>query len=379
MSVLFVMPNWQAPSEVFLQRMLVELKEDLGCVVALNTQGARFWQKDIPAVSLVQPDNLARRFLGRIGMPASPKNTEEVLRAACRRKGISRVLCHYAEFACQFMSVWNNTDLPLYVHLHGGDVTIDLRRHENPGVRVYNDAYIDLLQCLARRATLIANSTFTKNLMVDLGLPAEKIVIKYMGVPLPDIIKVHKGTCSLKILHIGRLIDVKSPDRTIAAFDYASLRGLDASLLLVGDGPLRMTCELARARSPFRDRIQLLGAVDASSVQQLLEEADIYTQHNIKGELSYQEECFGVSIVEAMSAGLPVVCTRSGGVSETVVDNLTGILVDPGDVLGQGEALLKLAWNVRLRQEMGAAGRQRVAALFSFAEEQRRLRDILQL
>jgi colanic acid/amylovoran biosynthesis glycosyltransferase len=379
MSVLFMMPNWQAPSEVFLQRMLAELRADLGCVVAINTQGEKFWQKDIPAVSLAQPDNLARRALQRFGLPVSSRPAQEVLRAACRRKGISRVLCHYAEFACQYMPVWNSTELPLFVHLHGYDVTVDLRRHENPGVRVYDDAYVERLQCLTERATLIANSAFTKNLLVDQGLPAEKIIIKYLGVPLPEKIKVHRGTCSLKILHVGRLIDVKSPDRTIAAFDYASLRGLDAALLLVGDGPLRATCELARARSPFRERIQLLGAVDAASVQRLLGEADIYTQHNVKGELSHQEESFGVSIVEAMSAGLPVVGTRSGGVPETVVDKLTGILVEPGDVAGQGEALLKLARDVCLRQVMGDAGRQRVAALFSLEGEQRQLRDILQL
>ena len=93
----------------------------------------------------------------------------------------------------------------------------------------------------------------------------------------------------------------------VHAFDLACRRGLRGRLLIVGDGILRTTCELAKARSSFRDRIDLLGSLDASGVQRLLATADIFTAHNCTGPITRQEEAFGVSIVEAMGAGVPVV------------------------------------------------------------------------
>ncbi|MCH8923254.1 MAG: glycosyltransferase, partial [Planctomycetes bacterium] len=65
--------------------------------------------------------------------------------------------------------------------------------------------------------------------------------------------------------------------------------------------------------------------------ERLRAEADIFTAHNCTGPITRQEEAFGVSIVEAMAAGLPVVSGRSGSLPEIVEDRVDGILVEPGD------------------------------------------------
>lgn len=148
---------------------------------------------------------------------------------------------------------------------------------------------------------------------------------------------------------------------------------------MVGDGPLKTTCELLRLRSPYRDSITLLDSIPNEKAQQLYLESDIYTQHNITGEITGQAEGFGVSIVEAMASGLPFVGTKNGGVLETVIDGITGILVDPGDVESQADAFLDLAQNPALRQEMGEAGRKRVFDNFSPQQEVDQLRSILKL
>jgi spore coat protein SA len=69
--------------------------------------------------------------------------------------------------------------------------------------------------------------------------------------------------------------------------------------------------------------------------------------------------------IEAMASGVPVVSTRRGGPSETVIDGETGYLVDAGDDAALAERVLTLLRDPGLRQRMGAAGRARVEALFS--------------
>ncbi len=82
---------------------------------------------------------------------------------------------------------------------------------------------------------------------------------------------------------------------------------------------------------------------------------------------SSQFESYGMVNVEAMASGKPVVSTRRGGPSETVVDGETGYLVDAGDADALADRVVTLLRNPNLRQRMGAAGRARVEAHFSAA------------
>ena len=76
-------------------------------------------------------------------------------------------------------------------------------------------------------------------------------------------------------------------------------------------------------------------------------------------------EPFGLVFLEAMAMQLPVVALDSGGAPEVVDDGVTGLLVEPGDTDGLTRRLLALLEDPERRQQMGAAGRQRVEALFT--------------
>lgn len=183
----------------------------------------------------------------------------------------------------------------------------------------------------------------------------------------------------MRILFLGNLVDCKGPELVLRAFDIACSRGLRGQLVVAGDGVLRMTCELIRARSRFRDRISMLGAVDAHEGTRLRNEADIFTAHNCVGPIRLQEEAFGVSIIEAMAAGLPIVTGRSGAIVETVDHRRQGILVEPGDVEAHAEALLELERHPELRVTLGLEGWKRARELFSVERERDELRRILGL
>lgn len=376
-----MMPNWQAPSETWMQRMLEELGGDLATVVASNTDGAIRWRNRVRAVSLSPRSRIVRYYYQLIHelIPNSKLFAHKTLLKEIKRPGITHVLCHYGEFAVRYLDIWQTVDVHLYIHFHGYDATFDLCPDDQPTKRYFSDDYLNNILKLAEISTTIANSEFTKSLLIDAGIPADRIFVKYLGVPVPQTCKIHKNHKEIKVLHLGRLVDFKSPDRTIKAFEIARSRGMHGQLIIAGDGPLRVNCELLKTRSHYKDSIHILGAVTADYAKELLYDADIYTQHNIKGEISQQSECFGVSVIEAMAVGLPIVGTRSGGINETVVDGETGILVAPGDVEGQAEAIYRLANDTNLRQKLGLAGQKRVSDNFSMEQEAKMLRMIMQL
>jgi glycosyltransferase involved in cell wall biosynthesis len=121
----------------------------------------------------------------------------------------------------------------------------------------------------------------------------------------------------------------------------------------------------------------MLGAVTSLDGAALRASADIFTAHNQTGRSTNQTESYGVSVVEAMAASIPVVTGRSGGVTETVVDGETGVLVSPGDIEGHARALFELARRPEWRTWLGANGLRRARAEFSIERETARLRELL--
>jgi|SRR5688572_8462714 len=101
-------------------------------------------------------------------------------------------------------------------------------------------------------------------------------------------------------------------------------------------------------------RVQLLGARD--DARAVIAAADIYCQPNL------EPEPFGLSLVEAMYAGLPVVTSAAGGALE-IVDETCGVLTAPGDVSAVAEALSQLIADTSRRDGLGLSGCRRAAAL----------------
>jgi glycosyltransferase involved in cell wall biosynthesis len=117
------------------------------------------------------------------------------------------------------------------------------------------------------------------------------------------------------------------------------------------------------------DRVEFLG--DRSDIPSLLAGSDIYCQPNI------EPDAFGISLIEAMAAGLPVVTSALGGAKE-IVDETCGVLVAPRDSAGLASALTALLVNSSRRERLGANGPARARALCDPATQMPRIAAILQ-
>src|SRR5438034_687564 len=136
------------------------------------------------------------------------------------------------------------------------------------------------------------------------------------------------------LLHVSNFRPVKRVADVIKVFGGVR-RALPATLVLAGDGPDRDLAEQEVDRLKLRADVRFLGKVD--QVADLLRGGDLFL-------LPSQNESFGLSALEAMACGVPVIATREGGLPEVVVDGETGYLVPVGavdEMTERGVALLK--------------------------------------
>jgi glycosyltransferase involved in cell wall biosynthesis len=166
------------------------------------------------------------------------------------------------------------------------------------------------------------------------------------------------------VLWIGRFSERKRPQLLLEAL--ARMRHASSTTaLFVGEGPLRSDLESARLRLDIPElRARVLPFRD--DLAPLLRAADALV-------LTSDEESFGLVLIEAGAAGLPVVATRAQGPSEIVVEGETGFLVALGDAEALAERLDRLAQDPGLRQQLGAAGAARVASEYSARHNTERL------
>lgn len=160
-------------------------------------------------------------------------------------------------------------------------------------------------------------------------------------------------------IHISNFRRVKRVPWLVDAFADAlttlRARGKDAELVLVGEGPqLGEARRVARERD-VSDRVRFLGL--RSDLAELLAPADLFC-------LASTEESFGLSALEAMSAGTAVLGTRVGGVAEVVTDGTTGVLVDPEDRAAYASEMARLLGDRQGAARLGVAARDRAVARF---------------
>lgn len=311
--------------------------------------------------------------------PLRSASLQDRLRARLNASKADAVLVQFLTTAVRFAEPLVASGKRLYVHCHGWDVTWDMLSPVGDGTRLHAPDYVQRVRELAPRVTFIANSRETQRRLESIGIAPCQIVVHYFGVAVPKFFSREPRNPTVKLLYLGRLIDCKGPDLVIRAFEDAVLDDIDAWLTIAGDGPLRVTCELMRARSPARERIKITGNVDSVQAEQLRNEADIFIAHNCTGPLTNQTEAFGVTFLEAMASGLPVLSARSGGVPEVVQDGETGLLVEPGDVREQTKTIVRLVRSSDERIRLGKNGWLRAREMFSSDGELMRLRTLLGL
>ncbi len=275
------------------------------------------------------------------------------------------------------------------IHLHmpnpTGELALLLARRGRPLIASYHAdivrqarferAYRPLAQaCLRRSAAIVVGSSALAESSPALGEHRPKVrVIRHPvdlerfspeAVPAERSEEVRRRYRGPLVLAVGRLVYYKGYEHLIEA-----ARGLEATLVIVGDGPERERLERLAAGL---DNVHLTGRLGEDELAAHLAAADCFAMSSTS-----RAESFGIAVAEAQAMGLPAVVADTGaGTAEAIEDGVTGLLVAPGDAAALRGALERLLGDRAAREAMGAAARRRAFARHGAEGPMRELREL---
>lgn len=157
------------------------------------------------------------------------------------------------------------------------------------------------------------------------------------------------------IVAVGSVEYRKGFDILLEALAIARTRAENLELVIAGSarGDIAQVYERKLVTFAERRELRVSFAGWVEDVPALMAASNLFV-------LSSRQERFGLVTIEAMASGLPVIVTRAGGSEETIVHEQTGLLVEPEDVSGLADAIIRIALDDELRQGLAREGRRRV-------------------
>ncbi len=248
--------------------------------------------------------------------------------------------------------------VPVVTTLHGTDITIvgqDPSFHAITKFSIEKSDGLTAVSAFLQQETLTAFGCTACRIEVIPNFidPAVYDRTRYTSV-LDE--QVDGGTRVL--MHVSNFRPVKRIRDVVHIFARVARR-VPSVLVMVGDGPDRLDAEQEARNLGIDDRVFFLGKIDA--VAPLLAGADLFL-------LPSDRESFGLSALEALASGVPVIGARAGGLPEVVRDGDTGVLCDVGDVEGMGDAAIDLLLDHHRWERMSAEAARDSRERFSEGE-----------
>lgn len=209
---------------------------------------------------------------------------------------------------------------------------------------------------IKRAAAFIASSTASKEAQIAYGAAPEKCFISYLTVDIHKYLAKKETYDARQLLYVGSLIQRKGLDLLLPALVRTPE---DIRLVIVGEGQEKQILEEQIAKLGIKERVEFMGYVEGEPLRELYRTSDVFI-------LPTREDCFGLVILEAMCASLPVISSKyADGARDLVEDGVNGYIVDPEDTEAFAAAITRIFSEGRLA-EMGEASYDR-AHEFSFA------------
>lgn len=209
---------------------------------------------------------------------------------------------------------------------------------------------------IERAAAFVASSTASREAQIAYGADPAKCFISYLTVDINKYLAKKETYGGNQLLYVGSLIQRKGLDLLMPALARTSE---EIHLVIVGEGQERELLEQQIAELGLGDRVSFKGYVEGEPLRELYRNSDVFI-------LPTREDCFGLVILEAMCASLPVISSRyADGAFDLIEEGKNGYIVDPEDTEEFAAAIERIFAEGRLA-EMGRNSYDR-AQEFSFS------------
>ena len=189
---------------------------------------------------------------------------------------------------------------------------------------------------------------------------ADKIKVIYNGIePTKTRADIFQNGQEIWLGTVGTLIPLKGIQYLLKAMPIIRQQFPEVHLEIIGEGPYRKKLEKQTKKLKLTKFVKFAGF--QADVEKSLAKLDLYVQPSVS-------ESFGLAIVQAMSVGLPVVATRTGGIPELVTEGKSGILIEAGNSKAIAEAVLKLLFDHSLARKMGEMARRESTVRFNLKD-----------
>ena len=237
------------------------------------------------------------------------------------------------------------------LHVTEGMETNTLRTRAAVKLERLLSAFIDLY---------VTNSVGAVDFLVSAGLPADKFRVIANGIE-PDLWRPsasRRANPTPVVVTIANLRPIKRLTDLVDALALVRDAGVPFRAALIGEGPLRGDLEARIRHHRLEDHVALEGQLAPERVREQLDRSDVFVLPSLW-------EGMPVSVMEAMSMGLPVIGTDVPGIRELVLPEETGLLVPSGAPAALAQALTRLLVDRRAAAAMGERGRARIIQHFS--------------
>jgi phosphatidylinositol alpha-1,6-mannosyltransferase len=221
---------------------------------------------------------------------------------------------------------------------------------------------------------VVANSEYTRDQLIRIGVDPAKITLIYPGVDVQrcqpglhfeDLLE-HAGLSEGQklVLSVGRLSRRKGFDTVIRSLPALLQRDIDVHYVLIGIGEDHDYLARLADDSGVADRVHLLGHVSPEDLPRWYNACNVFAMPN--REINGDNEGFGMVFMEASACGKPSVAGKDGGTGAAVVDGITGLRVDGNSVSEVTMAIVRLLDDSAYANELGRQGYQRAITGFSW-------------
>ncbi len=239
----------------------------------------------------------------------------------CKEKKIDTVIVHHAAPIAHLYLYIIKIKMPYITtiaYAHGN--AVDMCRHRERTGLFFRKKLLEL--SLKKADKVIAISDSVKNSLIDyFSIQCDKICVIYNGVNISKFLVSDRedNISSLEFIYVGRLIEEKGVQvilKSLAKLDVS----VDYHFKIVGEGKYRSQLEKLAKDLNIWEKVKFLG--NRRDIPELLKKSNIFIH------MPCWEEGFGITIVEAMAAGLLCICANVGAIPEIINDGYNGFLVE---------------------------------------------------